>query len=93
MPPPDEKKKATSKSKLTPSRMTSKVAARVAVLGEGTSTNPRVDLGTNAFVLGNPGMAEKLLQGRLANRLGRAEQDGPLLGDHNILSCCRPGNP
>ena len=63
MSPPKDKKKALSKSKSTPSRTTSKVASHAVVSGEETSTNLGVDLGPNASILENLGVAEKLLQG------------------------------
>ena len=63
MPPPEEKKKGLSKSKSTQSRTTSKMVGRTTAPGKGTSANSGVDLGPNAFILENPGVAEKLLQG------------------------------
>ena len=63
MPPLKGKKKAPPKSKSTPSRTGSKVVARVAVLWEGTLTNPKVDLGPNVSILENPVVVGKLLQG------------------------------
>ena len=61
MPPPEDKKKGSSKSKF--SQTVSKVLARVAVSREGTSVNSEIDLGPNAFVVGNLGVAQKLFQG------------------------------
>ena len=63
MSPPEEKKKASSKSKSTPSRTESKVVACAVVPREGTSANPGVDWGPNASFLENPKVMEKLLQG------------------------------
>ncbi|GFS37381.1 hypothetical protein Acr_00g0051650 [Actinidia rufa] len=55
--------KAPVKSKVTSSRAASKVMVPIAVSGEGTSANLRVDLGPNTSVLEYPGVAEKLVQG------------------------------
>ncbi|GFS43667.1 hypothetical protein Acr_00g0086320 [Actinidia rufa] len=54
MPPPEDKKKALTKSKAMPT---------AAVPREGTSTNPGVVLGYNISMIGNPVVAKKLLKG------------------------------
>ncbi|GFY91096.1 hypothetical protein Acr_07g0012920 [Actinidia rufa] len=63
----DKKKRPTAhvpaKSKAKSNWAMSKAMTPATVLGKGTSANPGVDLGPNASVLENLGVAEKLLHG------------------------------
>ncbi|GFS36113.1 hypothetical protein Acr_00g0044130 [Actinidia rufa] len=62
MPPPEDKKKGpTTKAPIKSKATLSQAAIPVAALGEGTSANPRAALRLNAFVMENPGLAEKLI--------------------------------
>ncbi|GFZ10862.1 peptidoglycan-binding LysM domain-containing protein [Actinidia rufa] len=60
---PEEKKKGSSVKALAKAKLSSNKAASKAAVGEGTSANPGAVLGPKAFMLGNPTVAEKFLEG------------------------------
>ncbi|GFY91662.1 hypothetical protein Acr_08g0000580 [Actinidia rufa] len=82
MPSPNYKEKgpatkAPAKPKATLSRAATRVVPAFTTPEEGTSANPGVILGLKAFVIENPAVAEKLLQ-------GGSGKVGSQLGDHEV---------
>ena len=81
MPPlKDKKKGSTAKTPTKSKEMSSQVTTPAVVPGEGTSTDPGVDLRLNVFVLENPRVVEKLIHGSFCPPIMRRWRNWTLIG-------------